>query len=1545
MGKNSGGTKKKTVPKTNPRALRNRKIGFEDEGKDKAVTDGLSSTQSSTRDTGNTFTEGEFSKSENYESNTPGAPTVQDKCLDDDHVSVYSAKESDDEETHMSVKETVNMDYVFPELPALKSLTRASSSLQGSNHKDIQEHAVNQDGANQVSYAKILGGSQDAKKVNFRYVEPVKDLEDGIDVEIPLSSVLEAKKRYNNTLYGYFLGKRIAYPVVRNYGLNVWKKFGIENVMMNSKGFFFFKFATEMGMHGVLENGPWIIRSIPIILNEWSPDIVLTKEELGSVPVWIKLHDVPLAGFTADGLSVIASNIGTPMMLDSYTSTMCNESWGRPNYARAMIEVKADTDFKETVKVAIPSVVKIEYEWKPPRCSACLIFGHMNAQCSKNIVPKVANIQVDKDGFTVVGKNVKQSTANGNGFVVGKPRTKLVYLQKGAVDPKPTTTGSIPKKISDANSFDALKDLDESVPEHAENDKRVLDDEESDLETHDKDSSNENKTEGASTPVEKVVNVVHCLVTLVNNNKRFYVSVVYAKNYYIHRRSLWDNLFMHTNFVGNHPWVIMGDFNVSLDLDDSSAGGSKVTIAMREFRDCVDTMRMTDVNYFGNAYAIFQPYRISDHCPAILKIPSVTTTRPKSFKFSNFIVYKEGFDDIVLKGWCRPLIGYKVFRVVKKLRDLKKPLWRLMWQTGNLHTRVIKLKEELDEAQQNLDRNPNSIEAREDQSILLCAYNNAVLDEERFLKQKAKIEWLRVGDSNSAYFHKVVKGKIHRIRIATVFDRDGISVEGPAVANLFVNHYMEFLGTNYPVTELQNPDGIFTRRLSHVKAFHMICPVSSEEIKSAIFDIGNNKSQGGEITEAVRDFFVNGQLLTELNHTVLSLIPKVQSPCRVTDFRPIACCNVLYKCNSKIITNHIKDSLDDIVGINQSAFVPGRRISDNILLTQELMRNYHLSKGTPRCAFKVDIQKAYDTVSWSFLESILFRFGFHRVMVRWIMKCVTSVSFSLNINGELHGYFKGNRGLRQGDPMSPYLFTLVMEVLSMLLVRNARDCNDFRYHPKCEDQEIINLCFADDLFMFSHADLYSIDVISRALDEFKACLGLVPSMPKSIAYFSNVSNALKSHILAMLPFEEGSLPVKYLGVPLVSTQLHYRDCKELVDVVSSRINNWKNKFLSFAGRLQLINSVLSSTQIYWQSVFLLPSAIINDIEALIRGFLWCQGNFKKSKVKVKWEDICIPKIEGGLGIKRLKVWNVALLSTHICRLLSNKESLWDIQTPANASWSWRNILCIREVIRGRFFHEVGNGNITSAWFDYWCSQGPLSAVISRRVLSQTGYSGREFVHEIVDGNAWNWPHEWFSRFPILNNVDPLVLSESIDLVKWKATNGEMREFSVNVVWETIRPRAPCVDWYSVVWFSNCIPKHAFVLWLLMGEKLKTQDKLNHWEICPGSSLVCPLCEQVWNLVSRHMDFPIVYDGWRDFRAILSPFADRNIARIIIVKLLFAASVYCIWNERNARFFKKRKSSCKQIYDLIYCTIHLKIMSIRWKSSPQVLRLKSDWKIS
>nr|GEU85581.1 hypothetical protein [Tanacetum cinerariifolium] len=220
------------------------------------------------------------------------------------------------------------------------------------------------------------------------------------------------------------------------------------------------------------------------------------------------------------------------------------------------------------------------------------------------------------------------------------------------------------------------------------------------------------------------------------------------------------------------------------------------------------------------------------------------------------------------------------------------------------------------------------------------------------------------------------------------------------------------------------------------------------------------------------------------------------------------------------------------------------------------------------------------------------------------------------------------RGLRQGDPLSPYLFTLIMEVLTLMLRRKVRDSEGFRYHHYCSDLEIINLCFADDLFIFAHGDPYSAKVIMEAMKEFMNVSGLTHSLPKSTTYFCNVLNHTKLSILQILPFDEGRLPVKYLGVPLVSS------------------------------RLQLVRSVLGSMHVYWASILILPSSILLDIEQLIRGFLWCHGEIKQGSVKVAWEVVCLPKNEGGLGVRRLDLFNKALMIPHIWNIITRKESLW-----------------------------------------------------------------------------------------------------------------------------------------------------------------------------------------------------------------------------------------------------------------------------------------------
>ncbi|GJY80116.1 putative RNA-directed DNA polymerase, eukaryota, reverse transcriptase zinc-binding domain protein [Tanacetum coccineum] len=342
-----------------------------------------------------------------------------------------------------------------------------------------------------------------------------------------------------------------------------------------------------------------------------------------------------------------------------------------------------------------------------------------------------------------------------------------------------------------------------------------------------------------------------------------------------------------------------------------------------------------------------------------------------------------------------------------------------------------------------------------------------------------------------------------------------------------------------------------------------------------------------------------------------------------------------------------------------------------------------------RLSLKVDIQKAYDMVDWVFLGNILKCFGFHPTMIKWTMACVSSTSFYICINGDVHGFFKGKRGLRQGYPMSPYLFTLVMEVLILMLKRMVRELDSFRYHNYCEELQIINVCFADDLFMFARGDVESARVIMESLDEFKLTSGLVPSIPKSTTLFCNVLNHVKIVILNIMPFSEGELPIKYLGVPLISSRLLNKDCKVLAEKAKNRIGDWKNKSLSFVGHLQLCKSVISSMHIYWASVLAIPKGIILDIQNLKRGFLWCNGDYKRGKAKVASVDICLPLSEGGLGFRSLEVFNKALLTTHIWNIVSSKELLWvqwihtyklkglafwDIPIKADVSWGWRKLL-------------------------------------------------------------------------------------------------------------------------------------------------------------------------------------------------------------------------------------------------------------------------------
>ncbi|GKC52960.1 zinc knuckle CX2CX4HX4C containing protein, partial [Tanacetum coccineum] len=227
------------------------------------------------------------------------------------------------------------------------------------------------------SYAGAAGTNkviQPKEQANFRPMVSEKVF-DGVNISIPRKVLEKVSVRLEHTLYGYFIGKRLAFPVVEYYARNNWAKHGLKRIMMNAKGFFFFKFDSRAGLDAVLEGGPWMIRNSPIILKKWSVNTSLQKEEMTRIPIWVKLHDVPIQVFEEDGISLIASYLGKPIMLDSYTTTMCKESWGRSSFARCLIEINSEAEFTESITIGIPELegpgfiketIRVEYEWKPP---------------------------------------------------------------------------------------------------------------------------------------------------------------------------------------------------------------------------------------------------------------------------------------------------------------------------------------------------------------------------------------------------------------------------------------------------------------------------------------------------------------------------------------------------------------------------------------------------------------------------------------------------------------------------------------------------------------------------------------------------------------------------------------------------------------------------------------------------------------------------------------------------------------------------------------------------------------------------------------------------------------------------------------------------------------------------------------------------------------------------------------------------------------------------------------------------------------------------
>ncbi|GJY36038.1 RNA-directed DNA polymerase, eukaryota, reverse transcriptase zinc-binding domain protein [Tanacetum coccineum] len=1304
-----------------------------------------------------------------------------------------------------------------------------------------EQKESNQTNSNKVQRTYANVGVEKLDLSRKLVAKPTEMDEEGNEFAIFNDVILsEGCKKWDMIVCGYFVRHNMTVNELRYNLRKMWGRKGFKDIIDVNNGVYFMRFYNEEGMDSVVNSGPWMVNNKPFFVQKWDIHVCLDRREPKQVPLWIRLCNVPLEAWTTNGISALASRLGNPLVMDNTTAEMCKMGVGRVGYARVLVEVSAYKCLPE------------EIEKKPDS-------GYGNDETKNKDTTKM-----DEDGFTQVrsrkyngngDKNSNNQTQNfGLHGQMKNPVTQFMYQKKNKDETKMDKQcfkNDARKKST--NKFTVLNELDdheEGVDPNTEKQNYVNDvfpdnngiekgmesDNIEGLGTSDKQNEVKKFIGGEKLSIcaiietriktKKIIlgwdsdiirlNLISyckqsmlCKVDAVKGSLSMFYTFMYAANRGNERLELWKELVMYKKVIGNNVWAIMGDMNVTLDPKEHLAGKSYMSKDMYDFKECVNLIEVEDITSSGLFYTWIK----------------------------NLYKTKNGDDAGILKKLDR-VIGNETFILKAKKKSFRFAnfyLKELAWKDGDIFENVKELRIKLKEVQTKIDKDPTNKVLIAEESKILHEYNNAMSDEEKFLYQKAKVKWLFVGDRNNAYFHKALKSRNHRNRINAIHDEEGKRYECNEVGKQFVNHFKKFSGESIPVRKFLDIDELFKVKLSQDEALSMIHNVSDAEIKRAMFQINDNNAPGpdgfsshfykkawdtiiGDICKAVKDLFHKGEILSEINSTVIALVPKIQTPAKVSDYRPIACCNVIFKCISKILTERIKMSLKKLVSQNQSAFIPSRQIQDNILISQELLKMYERKGGPKRVALKIDLQKAYDTINWCFMANILKGFRFYDKMVQWIMLYVTTTTFSINVNDESCGYFKGGRGLRQGDPISPYLFILVMEVLNLLMIRNIVKNGSFNYHFGCGQLSITHVCFADDLLMFCHGDVASVKVIKETIKEFGT-------------------------------------------VSLVFSQ------------ITTKVLSYLEGLMRKADKEERAN-------------------------ALIIKHLWHVA-IDKDSLWVKWVNTF--KLKG--------------------------RSIWEINEELYDSWGWRNILRIRKDVRQYIVTKIGNGDNTSLWFDNWAGIGALSDFVSYRDIYDVRMKANLTVSEFIKG--------------------------------YNGKDGTMGEFFVSQAYYDLQTYSNAVSWNKLVWFSENIPKHAFILWLVIQEKLTTQDKVRRW----GSydMMVCLLCydemdshkhlffkcefaNKFWRMVKRKIKFHCADMEWQDLITKLSGMQNGNSVGSIVRRLCLATCVYLVWQERNNKIFRDEARSIDNLFTIFNNIIQWRLSSLKVKKSQAVLSTAEIWDI-
>jgi hypothetical protein len=676
----------------------------------------------------------------------------------------------------------------------------------------------------------------------------------------------------------------------------------------------------------------------------------------------------------------------------------------------------------------------------------------------------------------------------------------------------------------------------------------------------------------------------------------------------------------------NGPWLCAGDFNEIL-MDSEKVGGRKrPRFLMENFKNTLDFCGLYELQCTGSVFTWdngqtdgnFTKEKL-DRGVANLEWLELF---PRVESFVDVATFSDHFSLSIYPNGCRwgrrRRGGFRYEANWGKnleCREVVKQIWRVKsneqgtWSSikkklqksrmGLLKWKRVngrKVGQEIKQVADFLQTEQNSSEITDGGVLKELRVKLAKLQEEEDLywRQRAKVEWMRFGDQNTKFFHASANQKKKNNFIHSISDEQGqLWDTQEQVGTAFVHYFTQLFKTKTPCNMMQVVEAIepcVTPAMNDLlvkeftveevgAALNQMSPLKAPgpDGFSADFYQKNWANVGREVSNAVIHILNNGSMNKDINSTYLALIPKIANPTCVTEFRPISMCNVVYKLVAKTLANRLKSILPDIISPNQSAFISGRLITDNVLAAYETLHTMH-SRMWGKVGFmavKLDMSKAYDRVEWDFFEAIMYRMGFGQKWIEMIMMCVKSANFEILVNGIPTGRIYPSRGIRQGDPISPYLFLLCAEALSMLLTK-ADQRGELTGAPTSKKGPRLNhLFFADDSLLFCKATPYHWRKLTALLNSYEKASGQRLNQAKTSIFFSrNTTIDVQHEILKMAGIPSTQRYDKYLGLPALVGRSRNQAFKSIKERIWRRLNDWKLKFLSQAGKEILLKAVI-----------------------------------------------------------------------------------------------------------------------------------------------------------------------------------------------------------------------------------------------------------------------------------------------------------------------------------------------------------------------------------